>query len=178
MRGVLGGVVVEAGTQCGAAVEGLLSFEDFRQWGGGDAARLKSARKRRVFWWVGGVGRDVDLLRVCVSLAVHFCWMWSHMEVGYRRDMVVGFRRVVVGVRWIACLEKRWRWRWRVGWWMARSWGVGDGVVVVILWWRWVTLLWGNFVMFLTDVLNNIFTLLCEPSVLLQSEKKYLELKR
>ena len=100
------------------------------------------------------------------------------MEVGYRRDMVVGFRRVVVGVRWISCLEKRWGWRWRVGWWVSRSWGVGDGVVVVILWWRWVTLLWGNFVMFLTDVLNNIFTLLCEPSVLLQSEKKYLELKR
>ena len=85
-----------------------------------------------VVGWVGGMGGKVDLLWVSMSLAVHVCRVWSDVEVGYRRDMVVGFRRVVVGVRWIACLEKRWRWRWRVGWWMARSWGVGDGVVVFL----------------------------------------------
>lgn len=116
------------------------------------------------------MGRKVDLLWVSMSLAVHVCRVWSDVEVGYRRDLVMGwFRRVMVGVRWIASVL-RW-WGWRVGWWMARSRGVGDDGVMVVFWWRWVLLLWGHFVMFLTNVLHNIFTLFCESGILLQSVK-------
>ena len=49
------------------------------------------------------MGKKVDLLWVRVSLAVHVCWVWSDVEVRYRRDLVMGwFRRVMVGVGWIA----------------------------------------------------------------------------
>ena len=112
--------------------------------------------------------RKIDLLWVCMSLAVHVCRVWSDMEVRYRRDLVMGwFRRVMVGVGWIAGVMG-W-WGWRVGWWMARSRGVRDDGVMVVFWWRWVLLLWGHFVMFLTNVLHNVFTLFCEFGSLLQS---------
>ena len=106
-----------------------------------------------------------------MSLAVYVCRVWSDMEVRYWCDLVMGwFRRVMVGVRWIAGVEG-W-WGWRVGWRMAWSRGVGDDrVMVVVFWWRWVLLLWGNFVMFLTNVLHNVFTLFCESGILLQSVK-------
>merc|ERR1712066_174606 len=52
---------------------------------------------------------------------------------------------------------------------MAWSRGVGDDGVMVVLWRRWVVLLlWGHFVMFLTNVLHNVFALFCESGILLQ----------
>ena len=114
------------------------------------------------------MGRKVDLLWVCMSLAIHVRRVWSDMEVRNRCNLMVGwFRRMVVGVGWIAGVMGWW-----VGWGMAWSRGVGDNRVMVVLWWRWVVLLlWGHFVMLLTNVLHNIFALFCESGVLLQSVK-------
>ena len=116
------------------------------------------------------MGGKVDLLWVGVSLAVHIRRVRSDMEVRNRRDLMMGrFCGVMVGVRWVAGVVG---WRgWRVGWWVARSRGVGDDGVVVVLWWRRVVLLWGHFVVFLTNVLHNVFALFCESGILLQSVK-------
>ena len=116
------------------------------------------------------MGKKVDLLWVRMSLAVHVCWVWSDVEVRYRRDLVMGwFRRVMVGVGWIAGVMG-W-WGWRVGWRMPWSRGVRDDWGVVVFWWRRVLFLWGHFVMFLTNVLHNVFALFCESCILLQSVK-------
>jgi len=97
--------MMQARTQGGAAVKWLVCVVDCRRWRRGSAAGQNSVWVRMTLevGWVGRMGKKVDLLWVRVSLAVHVCWVWSDVEVRYRRDLVMGwFRRVMVGVGWIA----------------------------------------------------------------------------